>query len=68
MESFFDVVLIAFALIFVIEGLLYSLFPDAMKRVLAMALIMPAATLRRFGMLMVLCGFGLITLLKTFGL
>jgi uncharacterized protein YjeT (DUF2065 family) len=62
MENFLETILIAFALIFVIEGLLYALFPDAMKRVLAMALTLPPSSLRRFGFVMVLCGFCMVAL------
>lgn len=68
MESFFDYILTAFALIFVIEGMLYAVFPDAMRRVLAMALTMPSSSLRRFGFVMVLCGFGMMVLMQALGL
>lgn len=64
MESFIDIILIAFALIFVIEGMLYALFPDFMQRVLTFALTLPASSLRRFGFVMVLCGFGMVALIK----
>lgn len=66
MENFFDYVLTAFALIFVIEGMLYAVFPDAMRRVFAMALAMPASSLRRFGVAMVLCGFAVVALMQAF--
>lgn len=67
MESFFGYILTAFALIFVIEGLLYALFPGAMQRVLVVALSLPSSSLRRFGVAMVLCGFGMVALLQALG-
>ncbi|MDP7123191.1 MAG: DUF2065 domain-containing protein, partial [Alphaproteobacteria bacterium] len=39
----------ALALILVIEGALYALFPEGMKRVITVALDIPAVTLRRAG-------------------
>ncbi|MGC2525514.1 MAG: DUF2065 domain-containing protein, partial [Stellaceae bacterium] len=36
----------AFALVLVIEGCLYALFPEAMKRAAARALALPPHTLR----------------------
>jgi hypothetical protein len=68
LENFFDHILIAFALIFVIEGLLYAVFPHTMRRVLAMELALPAASLRRLGIVMVLCGFGMVALMQVLGL
>ena len=68
MESFFDYILTAFALIFVIEGMLYAVFPDAMRRILATALTMPAVSLRRFGIAMVLFGFAIVALMQALGI
>ena len=62
MDVFIDYLLKAFAMIFVIEGLLYAVFPDAMRRMLALALTLPSSTLRRFGIGMVACGFALVAL------
>lgn len=47
----------AMALVFVIEGLLWALFPDKMKQMMAIALTMPSASLRKFGATMVVIGF-----------
>ena len=68
MDLFFDYLLTAFAMIFVIEGLLYAVFPDAMRRMLALALTLPSSTLRRFGLVMVACGFALVALLQMLAL
>ena len=40
----------ALALVFVIEGLLYAIFPDGMKRLAAQLPLVPAATLRVAGL------------------
>tara|TARA_B100000780_G_scaffold278317_1_gene251440 strand:- start:915 stop:1121 length:207 start_codon:yes stop_codon:yes gene_type:complete len=68
MDVFIDYLLTAFAMIFVIEGLLYAVFPDAMRRMLALALTLPSSTLRRFGIGMVACGFALVALLQMLAL
>lgn len=54
----------AFALIFVIEGLLYALFPDAIRRMMAMAISMPVQKLRLFGAVMAASGFSLVLLIR----
>lgn len=65
MTDFTDYILTALALVFVIEGLMYTLFPDAVRRMMAMALMMEVPKLRRFGIGAVALGLGLIWLLKT---
>jgi len=40
----------ALALVLVIEGVLYALFPEAMKRLMAQMLSVPPATLRVAGL------------------
>lgn len=50
------VVVLALALVLLIEGLAYGLFPGAMRRVLTLALDMPAETLRQAGLAMALIG------------
>ncbi len=41
---------LALALILVIEGALYALFPDGMKRMIGELLTVPTGVLRRFGL------------------
>ena len=60
--SFFGYLTTAIALVFVIEGLLWAVFPDTMKRMMAMALTMPNDQLRRLGSVMVVLGFIMILL------
>ncbi|MFN3701614.1 MAG: DUF2065 domain-containing protein [Alphaproteobacteria bacterium] len=62
MESFGLYIFTAIALIFVIEGLLYALFPDMMRKMMMSALSLPPATLRNFGIAMVIIGFALVSL------
>lgn len=62
MSAFILYILTALSLIMVIEGLLYALFPDFMRRVMAAALMQPVARLRQFGAVMAITGFCLILL------
>ncbi|MCK5284596.1 MAG: DUF2065 domain-containing protein [Alphaproteobacteria bacterium] len=56
MDSFSSYILTAFALVFVIEGLIYAIFPEAMQRMIRMALEMTPDQLRTFGFFMALAG------------
>ncbi len=42
--------LVALALAFVIEGVIYALFPDAMKRMMAQVIPLPSSLLRSVGL------------------
>jgi hypothetical protein len=46
----------ALALVFVIEGILYSLFPDGMKRMVAQVTVLPASALRLTGLVIAVLG------------
>lgn len=61
---FSEYILTSFALIFVIEGLLYTLFPDKIRRLMASALALPPEKLRLVGFTMILSGVLLVWLLK----
>lgn len=67
MDSFTGYILTAFALVFVIEGLLYALFPDAIKKLMAMAITMPVSQLRMTGVVMAATGFGFVWLIDIWG-
>ena len=41
---------VALGLVLVIEGAVYALFPDGMKRVMSQAIEIPAPTLRAMGL------------------
>ena len=56
--------LTAIGLIFVIEGALYALFPDAMRRGIARVLAQPAGRIRTIGVSAALVGLLLIWLVN----
>ncbi len=66
MSDFTLYILTAICLVFVIEGLLYALFPGAVRAMIAMALTLEEKKLRLFGITMVLSGFSLIWILQSF--
>lgn len=53
----------AIALILIIEGGLYALFPSAMRRMLAEVMRAPEATLRNAGLIAVAVGAGVMWLI-----
>ena len=55
---------VAFALVLVIEGVLYSLFPNAMKRMFEQMLTLPVHTIRVAGLFSAVLGVGLVWLLR----
>jgi uncharacterized protein YjeT (DUF2065 family) len=62
MAGFTLYILTALSLILVIEGLLYALFPDLMRRIMATAIMLPVPRLRLFGAIMALSGFCMVLL------
>ncbi|WP_448208738.1 DUF2065 domain-containing protein [Azospirillum sp. sgz302134] len=56
--------LTALALMLVIEGALYALFPNAMRRVIVEALALPENQLRAAGLLAAVAGVGFVWLLR----
>jgi len=48
--------LLAFALVLVLEGLLPALNPDAWRRAVAQLVALPDRAIRRFGIVMVVAG------------
>lgn len=66
MSEFVQYILTAFALIFVIEGLMYCLFPDMVRRLMAMAITLPVPKLRLFGFVIALSGFSIVWMLQYF--
>lgn len=47
----------ALGLMLVIEGAFYALFPDAMRRMMAVVIMQPPARLRTAGLLLAAAGF-----------
>ncbi len=64
MNDFVQYVLTAVSLVFVIEGLLYALFPDMIRRFMAQAIAMPIARLRLFGFVMAASGFSFVWMMQ----
>ena len=54
----------ALALVLVIEGALYALFPDAMQRMMAQALEMPPVAEHGGGLVAAIVGFAVIWFIK----
>lgn len=50
--------------VFLLEGISYALFPDAMKRMMVQVMALPAETLRHLGLIFAIFGFLIIVLLK----
>lgn len=54
----------ALALVLVIEGALYALFPDAMKRMILAIAEMPPAMLRNAGLIAAVAGVAIVWLVR----
>ena len=55
---------VAIALVLVIEGVLYALFPNAMQRMLEQVMALPPQALRSAGLFSAILGVALVWLLK----
>ncbi len=55
---------VALGLVMVLEGVLYALFPEAMQRMMRMAIGLPPVNLRRFGLIGALAGFLVVWFIK----
>jgi len=64
MDNFLSHLLTAFALIFVVEGLLYAVFPTHIQKMMAMASAFPPEKLRSFGAAMIAFGVLLVWLFQ----
>jgi uncharacterized protein YjeT (DUF2065 family) len=64
MGGFTLYIMTALSLVFVIEGLLYALFPGAIKRMMSMAISMDEKALRMVGLAAAGSGFLMIWLLS----
>ncbi|MBM3549516.1 MAG: DUF2065 family protein [Alphaproteobacteria bacterium] len=56
--------LLALGLVLALEGALYALFPDGMRRALAMALALPADQLRIAGLAAAAIGVAIVWLIR----
>lgn len=64
MDNSGEIVLTALALILVIEGAIYALFPEGMKKIMAAMQQIPASTLRSFGMSAAITGIVIVWLIR----
>ncbi len=64
MSELLIALLTALALAIAIEGALYALFPEAMKKFIAQALSMPDNFLRKAGLIAAVVGIGAIWLIR----
>ena len=55
---------VGFGLVLAIEGALYGLFPESMRKAVVVVLAMPAERLRFLGLAMATVGVGLIWLVR----
>ncbi|MDA0786458.1 MAG: DUF2065 domain-containing protein [Proteobacteria bacterium] len=56
--------LIGFALVLLVEGLIYAVAPNMMKRLLTQMSVVPESTLRTGGLIAAVAGIGLLVILK----
>ncbi|MCP4329339.1 MAG: DUF2065 domain-containing protein [Alphaproteobacteria bacterium] len=56
--------IVAIALILAIEGAIYALFPDGMKRVMIRVLDEPSSTLRTAGILAAFVGVAIVWMIR----
>ena len=54
----------ALALVFVIEGVLYSLFPEGMRRMVVQVTALPVSAMRLTGLLAACLGVGAVWLIR----
>jgi len=64
MDDFSSVLITAFGLVLVIEGLIYALFPAGMKRVMVQVLELPPAVLRNGGIVAAVAGCLIVWLVR----
>ena len=64
MSEFSFALVTAIGLVFVIEGVIYSLFPNVMKRMMMVALALPSSRLRSVGLTMAMVGFTIVWLVR----
>ncbi|MGY8955926.1 MAG: DUF2065 domain-containing protein [Alphaproteobacteria bacterium] len=58
--------LIGFGLILIVEGLIYAIFPEGMKKLLTRMIDMPVSALRSGGLVAAVIGLALLWAMKAF--
>lgn len=64
--GFWHYIMTAFALMLVIEGLVYALFPDVVRRMMIVALSLPKGAFHGFGLMIAGAGILLMSLMRVF--
>ena len=64
MDDFASVLIAAFGLVLVIEGLIYALFPAGMQRIMVQVLELPPAVLRNGGIVAAVVGCVIVWLVR----
>jgi len=64
MDSPVEILLTALALAVAIEGIVYALFPDAMKRMMARVIEQPSAGIRTAGLIAAVAGVCVLWLVR----
>ena len=64
MSGFLLYIATAFALIFIIEGLIYALFPGGVRKMMAYAVSLDPGKLRYYGAIMATTGFCILWILQ----
>lgn len=57
--------MVAFALVLIMEGMIYALFPEAVRRMMVMVATLPTDKFRTFGAVMALLGLTLLMILQS---
>lgn len=58
--------LVGFGLILIVEGLIYAIFPEGMKKLLTRMIDMPVSALRSGGLVAAVIGLALLWAMKAF--
>ena len=58
--------LVGFGLILIVEGLIYAIFPEGMKKLLTCMIDMPVSALRSGGLVAAVIGLALLWAMKAF--
>ncbi len=64
MDSPVEILLTALALAVAIEGIVYALFPDAMKRMMAQVMKQPSGSIRTAGLIAAVAGVFVLWLVR----
>lgn len=64
MSDFLTALVTALGLVLIIEGLMYAVFPNSVRRMMAIALGQPVSKLRIFGLIAAIIGLAIVTAVR----